>query len=149
MTVALNHSPADILRYVLIDLRCGSDPVSNSNWPIFVADEPDEPDNCITIYDTEGTNKGREMVGGVQLGYLGIQVRVRALNHKTYGHPRTNLIAKTLDEIIDMKSITIEGTTYIVEAFSRTGTVNYLGKDLHSTRLLYTINGTVTIRQKT
>ncbi len=75
---------------------------------LFVAKEPTQPDNCITIYDT--TNKG------VRLGlndisnyyYCAFQVRIRN-NHYTNGWAIANDIVTLLH---GRANITVDGSIY-------------------------------------
>ena len=52
----LLHSPADILRHLLVDLGAGVLPENGTktNWPISEGQELNAPDNAICTYDTEG-----------------------------------------------------------------------------------------------
>ena len=77
MSDVLLHSPADVLRYALIDLGVGTLPTDNGDWPIQVAAQSDTPDETLTIYDTLGIDDGRHMGDGERFEHHGIQIRVR------------------------------------------------------------------------
>jgi hypothetical protein len=147
MSGPMNHSPADVLRNVLVGLSVGTLPNANSTWPISVDNELDTPDNTITVYDVGGRDAGRDMPTGHRTEYPGIQVRVRAKDFTT-GYVKAQAIGIVLDQTINSTSITIEGSSYTITCFHRSSNVISLGKDQPTTRRnLFTINGTMTIRK--
>lgn len=144
MSGRLHHSPADIIRHLLVGLNVGTMPSAGENWPIHMA-EPDQPDNCITMYDTEGRDFGR-IRGGERQVMEGFQVKVRGVDHKT-GYDKSNDIAQIMDTGVGNSTLTIDGTTYIVHTISRTSGVLILGKEIAlSKRNLFTINAVVSLR---
>lgn len=147
MSGLLHHSPADIIRYILVAGSNGTMPSAGESWPINVSSEPDQPDNCITLYDTEGIDGGRTMNDGERQVHEGIQVKVRGTDH-VVGFAKASLLASALDSI-RAKVLTIDSTTYIVHCVIRTGGVLSLGKEVTaSKRSLFTINATVSLRIK-
>lgn len=146
MPGALAHSPADIVRKLLIVLELGSEQASGEPWPVFAAGEPDKPDSAITVYDTTGVKQGRIMQGETQERH-GVQVRIRAANH-TGGYGKARAIAVALDEDVYQETVTIGNARYLVHSISRTSDVLALGKESpNSKRSLFTVNGTVMVRQ--
>lgn len=154
----LSHSPADIVRWLLVDLGLGTDYRDRSTWPVYCAHESEKPDNVITVYDTAGTDDGSVMVGGELQGHYGFQVRVRATDHPT-GWDKINTIRATLAEgvpaagqvgyevsIDDPASI---GTKrYIVQNIANISAVNDLGKNVANEKTdLFTVNGVVNVDQ--
>lgn len=150
MAGVLLHSPADILRQLLIDLELGTAYVDDAtSWAVFASGEADMPDDCITVYDTEGRNHGREMVHGERQEHHGFQVRVRARNHAV-GYLKARDIAVKLDQEVYQELVTVEEIQYLVHAVTRVGDVLPIGKDApRSKRSLFTINGIVSLRVKT
>lgn len=150
MAGTLQHSPADVLRYLLIDHSMGGLPsgVSNADWSIFVDNEPDSPDNCITVYNSVSKQNGRVMVGEV-CELHGIQVRVRSQISKT-GYNKIREIAVEIDENVIIDTVTIGTATYCVHSFKRTTDIISFGKDTpnQSKRHIHTFNGLLTVRQK-
>lgn len=147
----LQHSCADILRRVLIALDLGTDPTQYPNvlgeWPVYVDNEPSDPDNVLTVYDTSGRDGGRTMYDGERQENHGFQVRIRSSDHKT-GFTRARAIAVTLDRNVYDEVVTLDGTAYLVHAVSRTSDVIRLGKAPGSKRSLFTINALATgVRQ--
>lgn len=147
MSGDLAHSPADIIRYALINASGGTLPTNNGSWPIYCNSEPDSPDNCITIYDTEGRQHGRSMIDGERQEHYGVQVRVRAADPPT-GFTKAQDLALLLDKTIINANVSISSTNYIVYTVSRSGNVISLGYDTPlSKRRLFTMNATISLRQ--
>lgn len=144
----LDHSPADILREVMVaTLSLGTDPDDGDVWPVYASSEPDSPDNCITVFDTEGVKTGRLMVGGEVTEHHGIQIRVRSVDFPT-GYAKARAIAVSLDEELYYDPVTMESSIYNVRCFNRTSGVLSLGKDVPNTkRNLFTINGLLSVRR--
>lgn len=144
MAGPLNHSPADILSRVLIDLTLGKNPPATP-WPVYVGVEAANPDAVITVFDTTGVTGPFTWVDNDRSIMHGYQVRVRAATHPV-GYLKTNQIAEALDAVNDV-SVTIDGYVYLVECAPRTGDVMVLGLDPNTKRNLFTVNGTMTVRR--
>lgn len=148
MANTLLHSPADITRRLLIALGIGADPELSNVWPIYCGSEPDAPDNCVTVYDTQGQSDGRSMNGGELFTQYGVQVRIRASTHAGGGHAKADEIRQALAEQVYDEAVHVGSSTYLVGCYSRIGDVLALGKDAPtSKRSLYTLNALVTVRQ--
>lgn len=140
MSGNLNHSPADVLRYLLVSLGYGTLPESDAAWPIYVYSEPDTPDNCITLYDTTGRTQGRTQIDGETQEHEGIQIRIRSMLRLT-GFLKASEVILSLDTEVLRNSVTIDASSYLVQAVSRTGNPLHLGRDRPSSnRTLHTIN---------
>ena len=147
MSVTLTHSPADILRWLLVSLGAGSAPSSSSDWPIFATQEPDRPDNCITVFDTAGVLDGRQMPTGVQMEHEGWQIRIRARTHNV-GWQKAKEIADLLDQSVVRYVVVIGGHQYLVQCVSRTSGVLSLGEESPQTkRRVFTLNGIMAVRE--
>lgn len=147
MSTQLTHFPADILAQVLINNGLGSDPTGTGAWPIRSAMEVSSPDNVITVYDTAGRQHGRTQPDGEIQEHYGIQVRVRATDPTT-GRRKANDIRVFLSETLYNATVTIGTAQYVVHDSNGLGPVLSLGKDVSNTkRSLFTVNGTVPIRQ--
>lgn len=145
-TNELLHSPADVVAYLLAELGVGSQPSASAAWPVFVSGEPDTPDNCITVYDTDGNDHGRNMVTGEIMGHRGVQIRVRSTTHQV-GYLRADLISETLAEIYD-RTVSISGTAYTVHCFTGIGDVISIGRDRpQGSRRVFTLNALVDLKQ--
>jgi len=122
---------------------------SSSDWPIFIINTPDTPDNILTIFDTAGTKHGRLMFGGKTLMNPGIQVQVRS-NSYLFGWQKSNAVLASLSEEVLNETVVIGGNTYKVAAISITSGPLPLGKQPpESKRYLFTVNGTVSLIKRT
>ena len=153
MSSTLTHSPAQIIRELLVQLELGVLPSDGGSWPIYVSSIPDSPDNVITIIDTLGFSDGRIQTDGEAVEHPGFQVTVRAANHQT-GWEKANDIRVVLSETVLHNTVSIldnVGTgesIYTVHAVSKIGGIIALGKELPtSKRNLFTINAVVALRQ--
>jgi hypothetical protein len=132
----LAHSPADVVRQLLIDLALGT---AAGTWPVYADGEPDSPDACITVYTTAGRDQGRVMVGNLLATY-GIQVRVRAARYAE-GWVKADSIRETLARSVYQETPRVDGTLYVVHAIVRIGQVLAIGRDVPKTgRELFTVN---------
>lgn len=147
MSGSLDHSPARIIRELLIDLSSGSATASLDNdWAILVNNLPDTPDSALVVNDTTGILDGRSMIDGEVLTNHGIQLIIRDDNQQD-GYAKANDIAIALDGI-RRNTVIVESSTYLVHAVSRKGDVIYLGVDVPRSNLhLYSINGTVSLNK--
>lgn len=152
MASTLPHSQADIVAQLLIRDSIGADPDVSplGSWPVYVSGEPNTPDNCLTVYDTAGVDDGSSMIDGELFAHEGIQVRVRAKDHRT-GWTKADAIQTWMAESVYDEITTVAGadgsTTYLVHNFSRIGRVLALGKDAPtSKRSLFTVNALVTVK---
>ncbi len=147
MPQTLTYSPAQVIARLLIDLGLGSDPETAGAWPVSSSGEPAAPDNCITVYNTQGTDGGRAMVTGELLGNYGFQVRVRAKDTET-GWTKADAIQTALAESVYQETVHVGARTYLVHAVSRIGDVFEIGKEVPtSKRSVFTINATVTLEE--
>lgn len=144
---ALSHSPADIIRWVIIGLGLGTDPDDGGEWPVFVSNEPALPDSSITVFNTTPIDGGREMVEGERSMHWGIQVRVRAATDPE-AFARAEAIRKAFDEQVGAYGLNLAepsgvGTAtvnYCVQAVTNTGLM-ILGKEVAATkRWVYVVN---------
>lgn len=143
------NSQAEIAQQLLIELGLGTNPpvggiANNRVWPVYATSEPNEPDNCITVYDTTNQNDSRNMYGGDYLRHYGLQVRVRSVDHPT-GYQKAKAIADALATQVGGLNggITVMcgANVYYVFAITKIGGVLILGKDApRSKRSLFTFN---------
>lgn len=146
-TIILTHTPAEVLRQLLIDLGVAFKSNSYVDWSCFVSMEPDNvrtPDNIITIYDTQGQFDGRLQINGEIQEQYGNQIRVRAKAYNV-GYKKATDIAQRLDQLVVANQVTVitpQATkTYTVHCAQRTSSVLPLGADPdNSERDLFTLN---------
>lgn len=141
------HSPAEVVQQMLIDMGIGTDITQNGTWPVASTTEPDEQDNVITVYDTQGTDDGRIMVDGTADVHHGIQVKIRAYDHKT-GYVKAKEVRANLLTVLN-RLVSLENNLYLVECLTKVGDVLVLGQDApNSKRRAFTLNMTVPITLK-
>jgi hypothetical protein len=147
MSGLLTYSPADMVRRLLVALGQGTLPVSETTWPIYASNEPDTPDNCITVYDTAGKTNGRVHNTGEVQEHHGIMIRIRAVDFTT-GWSKAGLISNCIDTSVLNNSLSLDGKTFIIYSITRTGNVLSIGKESPTSRRnLFSLNAVVALRQ--
>ena len=148
----LRHSPADVLRQLMIDLDLGTDPDDEEDWPIFCSLTPDAPDALISTWNTTPVQHGRAMVGGEVQKIHGAMIWLRAKDDPTV-QDKANavLIALTqqvsFDEVICPAVGDIPASTYVVKNVNLASGPIAVGKEPTSSRDVVTINVLVSVRQ--
>jgi hypothetical protein len=142
----LTHSPADVLRWLLIDLGEGTDPGTEASWPIQATNEPDTPDNLIVLYDTSSDLQGRIQRTGEWNEFKGIAIQVRGADHPT-AWAKAEAIRAAVDGDIHNTLITVDTSQYIVHSVTRRSGPISLGKEPGTSRFLFTINAVMSVRQ--
>lgn len=147
MSGSLTHPVCEIVQYALIGQGLGTTPPASSGWPVYSHEEPDAPDSCITVYNTQGRLDGHFMADGSAGEHHGVMIRVRAALPETAG-AKARAIAVALDTDVYNDAVSIDSSVYVVHAITRTGDVmpaNIPGED----RKAFTINAVVDLRQTT
>lgn len=145
----MEHTPADVVRQLLIDLTLATDPDVAGAWPAYADDEPDKPDDCITVYTTSGQSFGDDHTSGEVLGNFGVQFRVRSMDKKL-GWRKANAIATAIAETVYQARVTVPDpeTDYFIQCFGGIGDVLPIGREVgKSRRHLCTINANVQIKE--
>lgn len=141
MSGALDHSPADIVRKLIVDRGLGVLPDNHvagaTDWPVYAEEEPTAVDSCVTVYNSEDLAHAQLMHGGYQVESHGVQVLVRAILPNV-GFPKARAIAVSLDAVNDV-DVVLGDNTYIVYGIVRTSFLA-LGKEANSNRRHYSIN---------
>lgn len=147
MATQLLHSPAEIVATALIVEQTGTSPLhDDEDWQVHYADEPDLPDNVITVYDTTGKADGASMHDGYVWEHQGIMVRVRAATHRQ-GWRKADEVRETLARGLYYENVTINQSTYQLVCMGDVGSILPNGKESpNSARRVFTINCTVAIR---
>lgn len=141
---ALSHSPAQIVANLLIGLNA-AEAITSTNWPVFSTNEPDTPDNCITVYDTTGIDEGQVAFNGELQQHYGIQFRIRAREHLV-GFAKASSIRQVVTESVLNRTVTLDDVHYNIHAITRVSTVIALGNETpNSKRKLFTVNAVVSI----
>ncbi len=150
MSLSLLHSPADIVRWLMVDAGQASDPTlaTLDDWPAYVDVETDTPDAVITVTDTTGQSDGRDMVDGSLNQHYGFQVRIRSVG-KPDGFAKAQSLRRWMSEGAYRERLSVVPfgpATYTVHCFAKIGQVLSLGTDAPSSRRwLHTVNAMVTV----
>lgn len=148
MSGSLAHSPADVVRRLVIGLGHGTAPaIPPGAWPVYIGTEPSAPDDCVTVFDTEGRIVGAVQHNGEVQEYHGIQVRVRAADYAT-GYAKARAIAVALDTDVERDAVTVGAGSYCACSVTRTSDVVSLGLDRpQGRRQVFTFNALANVRQ--
>lgn len=144
----MTHSPADLTRYLLIQLGFGTLPTTNQNWPIMAEYEQDLPDNMMTLYTITSKDEGRVSVDDRASQTLErFQLRVRAKDHKT-GWKKIDDVSNAFNAVLNV-GVVIGSSSYLVYSIVDTDDPVPAGpKDTpNSKRNVFTMNGGVRARQ--
>ena len=144
--MTLSNSPAEIVRKLLVDLSLGTEPSAGGSWPVYDGQVPDSPDDCIVVLDTAGVMLGRLQPTGEQVEDYGVQVTVRAAKHED-GYPKAEAISHALDQTVRNTPAVIGGNMYLVYRLQRKTQALPIGKEPQSSRVLFTINALVALKQ--
>lgn len=156
MSSSLRHSPADVIRWLLIAKGEGSDPASwidptdaapGNDWPCFTGSEPDAPDDVLTVSDMTPRSTDRKMKGprGGLVRHHGLQVRIRG-GSQNVATQKMETVMRTLAENVFDETVVIEGAKYLVHAVYGLSPT-YQGREVPATkRWLIMIACSTTIR---
>jgi hypothetical protein len=117
MSDELNHSQAQVINQLLINLGLCSDPLDEEDWPCYFSHMPDTPDTAICVYNTECRQFGHDQFTGVTQEHNGIMIVVRGTS-QTAARRRAKIIANRLDRV-DRVSVLVETDVYIVDSVIR------------------------------
>ncbi len=148
----MTNSPAEVIQWLLIALGQGTIPTDAGAWPCHATNEPSQPDDCLTVYDTTGQSDGRSMIDGALWQHFGFQVRVRSKDHRL-GWVKADAIRDALSLSTYHRSVSIPGdsggptATYHVWSVNKIGVILPLGTDQgRSKRSLFTLNAIAALR---
>jgi hypothetical protein len=140
-----SNSPSDVLRWLLIGAGVGTDPSLTQDWPIYVANDPEEPfgstapDDCITILDTAGEEEIRSQPDNEVFHREGVQILVRAATHPI-GYAKAATVRQAIIAVINA-SVLVGTASYFVPNCMKIGQVLPLGRDRpNSARSRFSIN---------
>jgi len=156
MSGDLSHFPSEIIRRLLITLSQGSLPTDNLASPIYIENEPDNPDNIISVFTTASVLQGRDQNSGEMNEFYGFQILIRNADLNN-GWEKAKQIQNALDSVINRNTVTILDTTgtanssYLVHSITRTSGILVLGKEGsgggRTDRNLFTINAIASIEE--
>ena len=138
-----NHTPAEILRKVLIDAGEVSLPSQNDVWPMFVSGLDSSPNDALAIYDTVGTEDGSIQPTGETKRHPGWQVRCRSVDYRT-AYRKLAKIANFFDTLAQV-ALTLDADQYTLHSVYQSSNIVHLVVRDEQAREHFTFNGTVAI----
>ena len=140
---------AIVAEYVIGTLDLFSAVSEGSTWPLYRSNLPDSDQishNIAAIFDTSADIQSKLMSGDLVQRY-GIQFLVRSTDYDT-GYEKSKIILETV-QTTHNASVSIGGTTFIIDNFSSTSGVLALGVERDSKqRYLFSTNFLVTIKEQ-
>lgn len=144
----MTHSPAKVMLTYLVARGHGvaglnPDP---AGWSVYRNKLPKEGDSAVALFRTSPMLDGREHeVGGRVVEHPGLQLMIRA---KTEDLAEAKGMALETDlALIRNTLVTVGANTYRMNCFTKTTGLTYVGPEEQSLRALYSINGTVSIKE--
>lgn len=123
----------------MTDAAIATEGTDDEDWPVYATSEPEGPDDCVTVYDTQGRDDGRTMPDGVSHQHHGIQIRVRSRDHQT-GYRRGMAIRRWVQRVYD-RQVTLDGATYVIECLTNVPDLINVGQDVpNGKRRVFTLN---------
>ncbi len=141
------HSPADVIRHLLIQLGEGSDPGDGTTpptqpWPVYKGVSPSSPDQILVVTDTQGQVDGVSMLDGELYQHYGFQVKVRDTSEPS---TKAEQIRQAFAGRTRLVTVTIGSARYLVWKVAKVGQVLYLGKPPGTKRSQFTVNAMAVI----
>jgi hypothetical protein len=146
MSTELTNSQAEVVQQLLIDLTLCTDPTNGESWPVYESNEPDSPDEAVTVYDTEGVTEGRVQRTGETYEHRGVMLQTRGTT-KLRAWAKADSLRRHLDESVHNAQVTIDTKTYTVYSVTRRSGPIYVGREPNTNRYLFTLNVVVALRQ--
>lgn len=117
------------------------------DWMTYIDNEPNVPDNCITVYNTVGIIDYQTHPDAETCLHEGIQIRVRSVDEPT-GYTKANRIAVLLMSSVNGMKVAVGMNSYLLQAAIQKGPINALYREsAPSRRRVFTINYVVALRQ--
>lgn len=151
------HSPADVIRYMLIEKGHGVLPstnVDNNPWPIYVDQQPayglNVPEEIVVIYNTQGQQFGRLHNSGRIPTHPGFQLLVRSKGSQS-GYNKSVELETALNEDVFRESVLIAPfdspvSEYLVQSCQQRTSILPIGEDRDNQNLyLHSLNYTTVI----
>ena len=161
MSNILEHTPAEIVAQMLVDLGQANKYNLAGSWPVFFSQQPVKPDNLVVVTNIGGRIHGRNHLTGWTRKHFGIEVAARSVREgnsgdaaTTVGWEKINQICNALDSSVLNRSVTVShmnrpSVTYIVHACTRINDIRTVGPDnTNSQRYLFPVVYNLAITQQ-
>jgi len=132
MSGLLNHTPADIVRHLLMSFGIVSLPEDSEAWPMFYKFLPDGeevPDEVTCIYDTAGLIEGRTQNDGETIKAHGINITVQSIDGAV-AYVKAVAICNAFDVRVRRNLVQIGQDEYGVSVINQTGDILPLGRNM-------------------
>lgn len=157
MANELLHSPADVVRQLVLDLGLGTDPDDEpgEDWPVFAHSLPDLPDAAMAVTDTAGRDHGSSQLTGELFTAYGWQLRVRGVTHAGGAWQKADECRRSLSERCTQRVVTLanltgtDTTDYTVHCLHGFGQV-LTGAEPSSAgrRTVFSLNGLISLTRR-
>lgn len=143
-TSVTDDSPATIIANYLTGLAVMTVPSAEDDWPLYISNLPDSPDNAAVIFNTTPIKDAKLMDDGSIIQHYGIEILLRSIIDED-GWDKCNILSGELD-ILRNVFVSINDSTYKIHNVTRLGGINSLGSESDSRRRnLFSMNFTVSI----
>lgn len=146
MAGRLRHSPARVVAAALVGAGVVTPRAGGLPWPVHVWRRPDAPDDCVTVYDTQGREGGHSQPDGEDNGLPGVAIIVRSRDPEA-GYDKADEIKHTLDQVILRQTVVLGESTYCLGSVATTSNVISAGEEQVTRRALFSVNGVVNLEQ--
>lgn len=145
MSGQMTNSPAEVIHQWLLNEALIEGP-TGTTWPGFVNNADERKSDMVVVLDTAGRIQGKTHASGETQEHYGIQLQV-ASESQADGYSKISEIFAEVDALA-RASVTISGSTFIVDAITPTSTIIRIGKEQPEDYLyLFTANFVVSIKQ--
>lgn len=122
---------------IVVSINGGGSSSSALPLSLFVASMPDQPDESLCAYDTEGVLRRRLLASGQWVQDYGVQLKLRQWGYDA-GYNRLKGITTWFAKV-RRQPIVINGITYTVDSTLQTSSVLAIGQD-EKRRQMFTLN---------
>lgn len=139
----IEHTGAEVLMNHLISTGVVSRSGSGRPWPATFNHMPEQPNDAVALYDTQGRMDGRMMRSGTVVEFPGVMVRIRSKTYSAGAQIAFRIIQK-IDAILN--AIVVVGAAekqYKIDSVQRTSSLLPLGQEEGGSRELISINGLI------
>jgi hypothetical protein len=140
--------PSRVIQRLLIEAEICAEPskTAQNSWPALIAHLPDDPVECVAIYDTAPVTEGRLLAGGLVQRW-GIQVRARAHPNEGYavGWAKITRINRFLMGVINVATV-VDGVTFVAQSIAHDTGPYFIGIDDQTRYNNFTLNVLANIR---
>jgi len=148
VSLALLHSPAEVLQQLLQDIGAADDPEGDDpSWPVYSTSRPDAPDQLIAVVDTAAQDDGK-LMSGEYTQHWGVQLCVRSNGHNA-GLVKAESVRRQLNEDVYQAVVNLDDATYFVPAVLARPTLVLDTDSPNSKRCLFTINCLFVVDRRT